>query len=281
LALANEIISDFALLKWCFYAKNLAMQNHFNKVRIIARLDIKGPNVVKTVHTEGLRVVGNPAEMLDKYYEAGADEIIYMDIVASLYQRSFDFDQLKKASQNIFIPMTVGGGIRSLEDIEKALHYGADKVAINTYAVERPEFLVEAVKKFGSQCIVLSVEAKDIGEGKWEAYTNGGREKTGMDIVNWIKRAIDFGVGEILLTSIDKDGTRSGYAVNLIKNITSFSPIPVIAHGGAGKTVDILEVIKNGQAEAVSISSILHYQIVSIKGIKSDLLKVGIYSRKI
>src|SRR3989344_1276571 len=177
------------------------------KIRIISRLDIKGPNVAKGVQSEGLRVVGNPRELAFKYYNDGADEIIYMDIVASLYQRNLDFDQLKSVSDNIFIPFTVGGGIRSIGDINNALRAGADKVVINTYAVKNPEFLSEAARKFGAQCIVLSVEAKKIAENKWEAYTDGGRERTGLDAVSWIKKGIELGVGEILITSIDQDGT--------------------------------------------------------------------------
>lgn len=250
-------------------------------IRLIPRLDIKSSNVVKTIHTEGLRVVGNPAEMLAKYYEAGADEIIYMDIVASLYQRDFDFDQLKKASRDVFVPLTIGGGMRSLEDIEKALHSGADKVAVNTQAIKKPEFLVEAVKKFGSQCVVLSVEAKKIEEGKWEAYTDGGREKTGLDAVDWIRKAINWGVGEILLTSIDRDGAKSGYDIDLVKAAVSVSTVPVISHGGAGGVEDIINVIKETDVPAVSISSILHYNLFSIGDIKSFLNENGIKIRKI
>src|SRR3989338_1993955 len=219
-------------------------------IRIIPRLDIKGPNVIKGVHTEGLRIVGDPKKLAAEYYQQGADEIIYMDIVASLYQRNLDFDQLKSVSDNIFIPFTVGGGIRSINDINNALHSGADKVAINTYAVKNPEFLSEAAKKFGAQCIVLSVEAKKIAENKWEAYTDGGRERTGLDAVSWIKKAIDLGVGEILITSIDRDGTYQGYDMELIKAVTSFAPIPVIAHGGAGSPENILEVIRDAKADA-------------------------------
>lgn len=249
--------------------------------RIIARLDIKGPTVVKTVHTEGLRVVGDPAQMLTRYYETGADEIIYIDIVASLYQRNFDFEQLKIVSQNVFVPLTVGGGIRSLEDIEQALHSGADKVAINTYAIKNPEFLAGAAGKFGSQCIVLSVDAKKIGENKWEAYTDGGREKTGLDVMDWIKKATNLGVGEILLTSIDKDGTKSGYDIELIRAVNLISTVPVIIHGGVGGLKDITEVVKENNISAVSISSVLHYNLFSVQDIKTALNEVGISARKI
>ncbi len=239
-------------------------------MRVIARLDIKGPNVVKTVQSEGLRVVGEPATLAKKYYDGGADELIYIDIVASLYQRNLDFEQLKRVSEEIFIPMTVGGGIRSLHDIALALAAGADKVAINTYAVHHPEFLKEAAQMFGSQCIVLSVEAKKVGEGKWEAYTDGGREKTNIDAIEWIQKAIDLGVGEILLTSVDRDGTKSGYDLALLKAVGEISPVPVIAHGGAGGTNDVIAAVKEG-SDAVAVSSILHYDLYTIQDIKSAL----------
>lgn len=240
-------------------------------IRITPRLDIKGQNIVKGVHTEGLRIVGDPRKFALDYYKQGADEIIYMDIVASLYQRSLDFDQLKAVSDNIFIPFTVGGGIRSINDINNALRSGADKVAINSYAVKNPEFLSEAAKKFGAQCIVLSVEAKKISEGKWEAYTDGGRERTGLDAVAWIKKAISLGAGEILITSIDKDGTYQGYDMDLVKAVTKFAPIPVIAHGGAGSAEHVLEVIRGGRADAVSASSIFHFNKLNITDLKKNL----------
>src|SRR3989338_11506635 len=164
------------------------------KIRIIPRLDIKGPNVVKGIHCEGLRIVGNPTDLSLKYYGDGADELLCMDIVASLYQRNFDFDILRSLAQNIFIPITVGGGIRYINDINNALRAGADKVAINTYGIKNPKFLNEAVKKFGSQCIVLSVEAKRQGNNMWEAYTDGGREHTSINAVEWIKRALNLGI---------------------------------------------------------------------------------------
>jgi cyclase len=240
-------------------------------IRLISRLDIKGPNVVKGVHTEGLRVVGNPKELALKYYKDGADEIVYMDIVASLYERNLDFDQLRSVCDNIFIPFTVGGGIRSIRDINDALRAGADKVAINTYAIHHPDFLTEAARNFGSQCVVLSIEAKRIGDGKWEAYTEGGRERTNVDAVEWAKKAIELGVGEIILTSIDQDGTQKGYDIDLIKKVAEFASVPVVAHGGAGSPKDIIQVIKEGKADAVSASSIYHYDIFTISDVKKEL----------
>ncbi|OGN10627.1 MAG: imidazole glycerol phosphate synthase subunit HisF [Candidatus Yanofskybacteria bacterium RIFCSPHIGHO2_02_FULL_41_11] len=248
-------------------------------IRIIPRLDIKGLNVVKGMHTEGLRVVGNPRDFALRYYQEGADELLYMDIVASLYQRNLDFDLLKSVADGVFIPITVGGGIRSVGDINNVLRAGADKVAINTYAISHPEFLREAADKFGSQCIVLSVEAKKVGEGKWEAYTDGGREKTGVGVVEWIKKAIDFGIGEIIITSIDHEGTRRGYDLDLVKAITSFAVVPVIAHGGAGSMESVRDVILNGQTDAISAASIFHYKDYPIERLKKFLNKEKINVR--
>lgn len=250
-------------------------------VRIIPRLDIKGPNVVKGIHTEGLRVVGNPKELALKYYLQGADEIMYMDIVASLYQRNLDFDLLKSVSEGIFIPFTVGGGIRSIHDITNVLRAGADKIAINTFAVHHPEFLPQAVKTFGSQCIVLSIEAKKIGENKWEAYTDGGRERTYKDAVEWVKLGIELGVGEIMITSIDQEGTKKGYDHDLIKAITSFSPIPIIAHGGAGDMETVYDLIHHDAPDAVSASSVFHYNDYTISELKNYLHKQNINVRLI
>ena len=247
-----------------------------SNIRIIPRLDIKGPNVIKGVQTEGLRVLGSPKELVNKYYQEGADEIIYMDIVASLYQRSIDFDLLKTATENIFIPFTVGGGIRSIQDINNALRAGADKVAINTYAVNNPNFLQEAARVFGSQCIVLSVEAKKISDKKWEAYTEGGRQRTNIDAIDWIKKAIELGVGEIIITSIDRDGTRRGYEVDLIGEVASFALVPIICHGGAGKMEDFKEAIKNIKVDAVASSSVFHYNDFSVEALKKYLFKENI-----
>lgn len=242
------------------------------KIRIIPRLDIKGPNIVKGIHCEGLRVVGNPKELAYRYYKDGADEILCMDIVANLYQRNFDFNLLKSLADGVFIPITVGGGIRSINDINNALRAGADKVAINTYAIKNPVFLNEAAKKFGSQCIVLSIEAKKKNDGTWEAYTDGGREKTGIDAIRWAKRAIKLGVGEIILTSIDYDGTKKGYDIDLISAISSFSPVPLIVHGGANSPNSFLDVLKRCRPEGLSAASIFHYKDFSIKDIKKYLL---------
>lgn len=240
-------------------------------VRIIPVLDIKGSNVVKGIHREGLRVIGSPAEFAQQYYQAGADEILYLDIVASLYQRNLDFDLLRSVSKDIFIPVTAGGGIRSIHDINNALRAGADKVAINTYAVTHPNFLSEAAREFGSQCIVLHIEAKQQETGVYEAYTDGGREHSGIDAVDWARRGIELGAGEILITSVDKDGTRRGYDLDLVKQIAAFAKVPLIAHGGAGNPESIKQVFLEGGADAVSASSIFHYQDFSIGEVKNYL----------
>lgn len=250
-------------------------------IRIIPRLDIKGPNVVKPIQTEALRVVGNPKEMARRYYDEGADEILYLDIVASLYQRNIDFELLKSATKDIFIPFTVGGGIRSIRDINYALRAGADKVAINTYLVKNPAFISEAVRKFGSQCIVLFVEAKKQPSGMYEVYTDGGREHSGIDALDWIRRAVDLGVGEILITSIDRDGTRRGYDLELLKKVSAIAPIPVIAHGGAGELESLTEAVSLAGADALAVSSIFHYKNNAIGKAKDYLAGQGISVRKI
>jgi len=250
-------------------------------IRIIPKLDIKGPNVVKGIQLEGIRPVGNPKELAERYYEQGADELIYMDAVASLYGRDFDFKQLASVCENIFIPVTAGGGMRSLSDINNALRAGADKVSINTYALKRPSFLREASREFGSQCVVLSVEAKQQPLGNWEAYTDCGREHSGKDVINWVREALDLGIGEILLTSVDRDGMRNGYDHELTKAITALSPVPVIAHGGAGTMKHIKDAVLECQPDAISLASLLHYGETTVKDIKTHLQQSGINARAI
>lgn len=250
---------------------NNLINNKMKNVRIMPRLDVKGPNVVKPVHTEALRIVGDPKVLARKYYEEGADEIVYLDIVASLYQRHIDFDLLKSVTEGIFIPVTVGGGIRSISDIKNALRAGADKVAINTYAINHPEFIHQAVQEFGAQCIVLFIEAKKQPNEMWEAYTDGGREHTGINAIDWAKQGIELGVGEIFLCSIDQEGMRQGYDIELVEQIASIAPIPVIAHGGAGTLSSIKDVIKTGKADAVAASSIFHYGDYTINQVKQYL----------
>lgn len=246
--------------------------------RIIPRLDIKGSNVIKGVHLECLRIVGDPQILAAKYYQEGADEIIYMDIVASLYGRKNLLNIVSRASKNIFIPLTAGGGLRSIDDIKKILRAGADKVAINTYAVKNPEFIKKSVQAFGSQCIVGSIEAKKYSSQEWQVFTDNGREYTGLDAISWAKQLEKLGVGELLITSIDQEGTAKGYDLELIKAISSTVKIPVIACGGAGQLEDFSGALEAG-ADALSASHLFHYQKHSIKELKKFMAKKKINIR--
>jgi cyclase len=236
-------------------------------VRIIPRLDIKGPNLVKGIHLEGLRVLGKPENFARYYYEQGADELLYMDIVASLYQRNSLLEVVKRTSREIFIPLTVGGGLRSLDDIREALRCGADKVSLNTAAIRQPELISEAARRFGSSTIVVSIEAKRMPDGKYEAYVDNGRERTGVEVFGWAKRVAELGAGEIMITSIDQEGTGKGFDLELTQRVAQSVPIPVIACGGAGNVNHVSEVITDGMADAVSVASLLHYNFIKPKSI--------------
>ena len=231
-------------------------------MRIIPRLDIKGPNLVKGIHLEGLRVLGKPEHFAQHYYENGADELVYMDVVASLYGRNSLLHTIERTSKKIFIPLTVGGGLRTLDDIRTVLEAGADKVSINTAAIQRPELIKEASRRFGSSTIVVSIEAIKKSDGCYEAYTDNGREKTGVDVFDWALKVVELGAGEIMLTSIDQEGTGKGFDLELTRNVSESVSIPVIACGGAGKISHINDVITEGKADAVSMASILHYNFV-------------------
>ena len=250
-------------------------------IRIIPRLDVKNDTIVKGIHLEGLRVVGNPQELALKYYENGADELLYMDAVASLYERNSLHDIISKTSEKVFIPITVGGGLRSIDDIRNVLRSGADKVAINTAAIKNPEFISEAANTFGSQCIVVSIEAKKIADDKWEAFIDTGRESTGVNAIDWAHRCVDLGAGELLITSIDSEGTKKGFEIDLIKKISSKVPIPVIVCGGAGEKFHFIDLFNLTNIEAVSCASILHYEIMTISQIKHELHKKSISVRLI
>ena len=236
-------------------------------IRLIPRLDIKGPNLIKGVKLEGLRKIGNPSEYARRYYEQGADELLYMDSVASLYGRNSLTDIVKETVKSVFIPITVGGGIRSVDDAREILRSGADKVAINTAAVQRPELIAEMASTFGSQCVVLSVEAIQQSEGKWLAFTDNGREHTGLDVVEWVKKAVALGVGEILLTSVDKEGGRKGYDLELIKAVTSVVNVPVIASGGMGHAEDGVKAVSAG-ADSIAMADLLHYDRDTVQGVR-------------
>lgn len=248
-------------------------------VRLIPRLDIKGPNLIKGIRLEGLRVMGDPQEFATAYYQAGADELIYMDIVASLYGRNNLSDIVQRAVRNVFIPITVGGGIRSTDDVRHLLRSGADKVAVNTAAIANPELIRQISKRFGSQCMVLSIEAKQVGEGKWEAYTDNGRERTGLDVVEWARRAVELGAGEILLTSVDREGTRKGFDQALVKAVASTVPVPVIASGGMGSTDDMVSVVRESGADAVAMADVLHYRRLTLPQIREAARQAEIHVR--
>jgi imidazole glycerol-phosphate synthase subunit HisF len=244
-----------------------------NKIRVIARIDVKNEFAIKGIHLEGLRKVGNPNAMSKKYYDEGIDEIIFMDAVAAYYDRNSLSELIQIACEDIFIPITVGGGIRTIDDIKKALNSGADKVAINTQAVKDPDFLLKSSKVFGSQCIVSSIEAKNIRENEWEVFIDNGREPTGKNVVDWAKTVEKHGAGEIILTSIDKEGTKKGFDISLYQNVANCVSIPIIASGGMGKASDSVRLIQKVNIDAVAIASVFHYSLESIQSVKSELLK--------
>lgn len=248
--------------------------------RLIARLDIKGKNLIKGVHLEGLRVIGQPNEYAKRYYEQGADELVYIDCVASLYGRNSLGDIVKSAAQDVFVPITVGGGIRSIEDVTHLLRCGADKVAINTAAVANPGLITEIARRFGSQCMVLSIEAKRIAADRWEVLTDNGRENTGLDVIEWVKRGVELGAGEVLLTSVDQEGTRKGFDISLVRAVTSEVAVSVIASGGMGVSEHVVDVVQRGGADAVAMADILHYDRATVADIRRTARTAGIHVRK-
>lgn len=231
-------------------------------VRIIPRLDIKGPNLVKGVHLEGLRVLGKPEHFARFYYENGADELFYMDAVASLYNRNSLNDIIRRTAEEISIPLTVGGGLRSVDDIRNVLRCGADKVAINTAALARPQIIREAAERFGSSTILVSIEAIREPNGTYGAYTDCGRNATGRDAFEWALEAVDLGAGELVVTSVDREGTGKGFDLELTRRIAENVPVPVIACGGAGSIEHVRDVVVEGRADAVCIASCLHYEFL-------------------
>ena len=231
-------------------------------IRVIPRLDIKGPNLVKGVHMEGLRVLGKPERFARAYYEQGADELIYMDAVASLYGRNSLLEIVERTSREIFIPLCVGGGLRSVDDIRAVLRAGADKVSLNSAAIKRPELIREASRTFGSSTIVVSIEAIRHADGRYECCTDYGRESSGVDPFEWAIRAAELGAGELVVTSINREGTGDGYDLELTRRIAQSVPIPVIASGGAGTQQHVREAVTTGHADAVCMASILHYSVV-------------------
>lgn len=242
--------------------------------RVIGRLDVKGPNLIKGIHMEGLRVVGDPQSFATDYYLQGVDELIYVDLVASLYGRSNLLEIVTKACQEIFIPITVAGGVRSVEDAVALLRCGADKIAINTAAVHKPELLTEISRELGNQCVVLSVEAKRAGAGGWEVLTDCGRERSKLEVSEWVKQAEQHGIGEILLTSVDRDGTKTGFDCELVELVCGACSVPVIASGGFGSVDHLAPLLQKGP-EAIAIGAQLHAKRASVAEIKNECSKLG------
>ncbi|MEE2955513.1 MAG: imidazole glycerol phosphate synthase subunit HisF [Pseudomonadota bacterium] len=246
------------------------------KTRIIPCLDVKDGRTVKGVNFIDLVDAGDPVEQARVYDEAGADELCFLDIAASSEMRETLYNVVAKTAEQCFTPLTVGGGVRFVEDIRKLLLAGADKVSINTAAVSSPDLVSKAAEKFGSQCIVVAIDAKKVGDAKWEIFTHGGREPTGLDVVQWSKQINSLGAGEILLTSMDRDGTKKGFDIALTKAVADSVSIPVIASGGVGSLQDLAEGIRDGHAAAVLAASIFHFGAFSIKEAKEYLESAGI-----
>ena len=251
------------------------------KIRVIPCLDIKDGRVVKGVNFVGLRDAGDPVEQAILYDAAGADELCFLDITASHEARGTLLDVVRRTAEVCFMPLTVGGGVRTLDDIRALLLAGADKVSINTAAVNRPEFIREAAEKFGSQCIVAAIDAKKAPNGRFEIFTHGGRNATGIDAVEYAKKVVALGAGEILLTSMDRDGTKSGYDLPLTRAIADAVTVPVIASGGVGNLDDLVNGVTQGHASAVLAASIFHFGEVSIAEAKAALAKAGLPVRLI
>lgn len=248
------------------------------KKRIVPCLDVKDGRVVKGVKFEDLKSVGSPPELAIEYERQGGDEMVFLDISASIEGRKATLDVVKKTAENLFIPLTVGGGIASIKDIEAALSAGADKVSMNTAAVRNPSIITEAAELFGSQCVVVAIDAKRSGRS-WDVYTHGGTRKTDLDAVTWAKRASQLGAGEILLTSMDRDGTTEGYDLELTRRIVDSIPIPVIASGGAGTKEHLLEALTEGKADAALAASIFHYGTYTVREVKEFIEANGVPMR--
>ncbi|MEN6567565.1 MAG: imidazole glycerol phosphate synthase subunit HisF [Veillonellales bacterium] len=239
--------------------------------RIIPCLDVKDGRVVKGTNFIGLRDAGDPVELASLYDKEIADELVFLDITASCEERNTMVQVVQNTAAQVFIPFTVGGGIRSVNDIRTMLKAGADKVSLNTAAIKNPDLIADGAKRFGRQCIVLAVDARQTGDGKWEVYINGGRTPTGIDVLEWVKRATSLGAGEILLTSMDKDGTKDGYDIPLTRAVSEAVDVPVIASGGAGELEHFYEVLTAGKADAVLAASVFHYGQFTVRQVKEYL----------
>lgn len=248
--------------------------------RLIVCLDVKGGRVVKGIQFEGLRDVGDPVELAMRYEEAGADEVTFLDISATNEERGTLWDLVQRTAERLFIPLTVGGGVRTVDDVGRALRAGADKVSLNSAAVARPEVLTECADRFGAQCVVASIDAKRDGD-RWRVYTHGGKRATELDAVAWARECVKRGAGEILLTSIDRDGARSGYDLELTRTIAEQVDVPVIASGGAGNAEHVRAALREGRAEAALVAGILHDGVTTVGAIKSLLKQSGLGIRSL
>ena len=246
------------------------------KARVIPCLDVKDGRVVKGVQFVDLRDAGDPVEAAQAYDAAGADELCFLDITASHEERDIMLDVVRRTAEHCFMPVTVGGGVRTLDDVRALLLAGADKVAINTAAVNNPEFVREAAEKFGSQCIVVAIDAKQAGDGKWEIFTHGGRQATGIDAVEFARKVVELGAGELLVTSMDRDGSKRGFDLELTRTISDAVPVPVIASGGVGTLDHLVDGVRDGHASAVLAASIFHFGEHTIGEAKAHMTKAGI-----
>jgi cyclase len=249
-------------------------------VRLIARLDVKSPHLIKGVHLEGLRKVGDPQEFAQRYYAQGIDEIIYIDAVASLYERNTIVDLVRRTAADVFVPITVGGGVRSIDDARALLRSGADKIAVNTAAIKDPALIKNLAEEFGSQCVVLSVQAKRQGAG-WEAYTEQGREHSRRDALEWTSEGVDQGAGEVLLTSVDQEGTGSGFDIDLVRQVTNLVDVPVIASGGLGRPEHLKAVVADAGASAVAVAQVLHWNKIGLNELRDQAIGAGVPLRKV
>ncbi len=250
------------------------------KKRIVPCLDVKGGRVVKGVKFENLRDVGDPAELAARYSDEGADEVVFLDIGASKEERRTTLDVVRRTAERLFIPLTVGGGVRSVEDVQDALNAGADKVSMNTAAVLRPDLIAECSERFGAQCVVLALDAKQVAADRWEVFTHGGSKATGLDAVGWAKRAVELGAGEILLTSMDRDGTRAGYDLALTRAVAAAAKVPVVASGGAGSLEHFAEVLQPGCADAALAATLFHERALTVRQVKEFVAKRGVRVRE-
>ena len=247
--------------------------------RIIPCLDVKDGRVVKGTNFVGLRDAGDPVELAARYDKERADELVFLDITASSDKRDTIVDVARGCASQVFIPFTIGGGIRTVDDLRKMLKAGADKTSLNTAAVKNPSVIREGAEKFGRQCVVLAVDARRSGDHRWEVYVNGGRTPTGIDCLEWVKRATQLGAGEILLTSMDADGTKSGYDIELTRAVSEAVDVPVIASGGAGKLEHFYDVLTEGKADAVLAASVFHYGTFTVREVKEYLKSCGVEVR--